>query len=258
MIKIENIVTPSSKQWKSAIMGARNAYNSWDRSDSAFYCWDKYGEFCKDECSYYGGPHICKLDPEDEFLMIGPNDLKLLHNLAKAGDDHGKFARMLPVYMDVTAPLYLFKEMDTYRIGTVCNSCSTMHKIAAKEFTLEDFSCEHLFDDYSLEDQLTYGGSDIGDDDFCYTSKDALQVICDILNHHRFMYLETKDKKYWWQIIQLLPSSYNQKRTYQFNYQVLYHIYDRRKTHKLDEWHTFCDVIEKLPYFKEIYLEGQA
>ena len=243
MIKIENIVTPSSKQWKSAIMGARNAYNSWDRSDSAFYCWDKYGEFCKDECSYYGGPHICKLDPEDEFLMIGPNDLKLLHNLAKAGDDHGKFARMLPVYMDVTAPLYLFKEMDTYRIGTVCNSCSTMHKIAAKEFTLEDFSCEHLLEK---------------EDDMLWSAQNILDEVIMGLNHYRKKYLETKDKKYWWQMIQLLPSSYNQKRTYQFNYQVLYHIYDRRKTHKLDEWHTFCDVIEKLPYFKEIYLEGQA
>ena len=123
-----------------------------------------------------------------------------------------------------------------------------MHKIAAKEFTLGDFSCEHLFDDYSLEDQLTYGCSDTGDDNFCYTSKDALQVICDILNHHRFMYLETKDKKYWWQMIQLLPSSYNQRRTVMLNYEVLANIYKSRRNHKLDEWHTFCDWIEELPY----------
>ena len=123
-----------------------------------------------------------------------------------------------------------------------------MHKIAAKEFTLGDFSCEHLFDDYSLEDQLTYGCSDTGDDNFCYTSKDALQVICDILNHHRFMYLETKDKKYWWQMIQLLPSSYNQRRTVQMNYEVLANIYKSRKDHKLDEWRDLCEWIETLPY----------
>lgn len=232
MIKIENVVVPSAEQWKMTIMGSRNPLNSWARSDSIF-----------EQHELEDWPHSTVMTFE-----MGVNDHDLLMRLRNSGTDHRKFMRMLPVYMDITAPLYLWKEFSTYKIGTVANSCSTMHKISAKEFTLEDFSCEHLFDDYSLEDQLTYGCSDTGDDNFCYTSKDALQVICDILNHHRFMYRETKDKKYWWQMIQLLPSSYNQKRTVMLNYEVLANIYKSRKGHKLDEWNQLCDWIESLPY----------
>ena len=229
MLKIENVVTPSPEQWRATIMGARNPMNSWNRSDSDFTF----------------------LSPDGD-LAIGPNDHDLMMRLAKGGPVHAKYRRMIAVYVDITAPLYWWKEFDTYKVGAVANSCSTMHKIHAKEFTLEDFSCEHLFDDYSLEYQLTYGCFDTEDDDFCYTSKDALQIICDILNHHRFMYLETKDKKYWWQMIQLLPSSYNQKRTVMLNYEVLANIYKWRKDHRLDEWHTFCDWIKSLPYSEVI------
>ena len=230
MLKLENTEVLG---WEHAIRGMRNPMNSWEKSDS---------EFSVCECEQW--PH----DIKKSLVKLGPNDLDLMKRLRNAGTDHRKFMRMIAVYVDITAPLYWWKEMDTYQVGVVKNSCSTMHKIAAKEFTLEDFSCEHLFDDYSLEDQLTYGCSDTGDDNFCYTSKDALQAICDILNHHRFMYLETKDKKYWWQMIQLLPSSYNQRRTVMLNYEVLANIYKSRRNHKLDEWHTFCDWIEGLPY----------
>lgn len=245
MIKIENIEVYG---WEAAIRGMRNPMNSWEKSDSKICP----GNNCEG-CNFWRtDKSICSGNHLSGELIIGPNDLKLMQNLVKSGTDHSKFMRMINVTMDITAPLYLWKEWDTYKVGTVANSCSTMHKIAAKEFTLEDFSCEHLFDDYSLEDQLTYGCSDTEDDSFCYTSKDALQVICDILNHHRFMYLETKDKKYWWQMIQLLPSSYNQKRTVQLNYQVLRHMYFSRKDHKLDEWRDFCKLVETLPYAKEL------
>ena len=222
MIKFENTEVTG---WEAAIRGMRNPLNSWKKSDSF--------EFPPNE---------------DGTPYIGLNDYKLMKNLRESGTDHRKFMRMIIVYLDIVSPLYFLKELDTYKIGTVANSCSTMHKIAAKEFTLEDFSCEHLFDDYSLEEQLTYGCSDTGDNNFCYTSKDALQVICDILNHHRFMYLQTKDKKYWWQMIQLLPSSYNQKRTTMLNYEVLANIYKSRQNHKLDEWRDFCKWIKTLPY----------
>lgn len=221
MIKFENTEVTG---WEAAIRGMRNPLNSWEKSDSF--------EFPPDE---NGNP------------WIGLKDFNLMKRLRNAGTDHRKFMRMITVYVDITAPLYWWKEFDTYKVGTVANSCSTMHKIHAKEFTTEDFSYEHLFDDYSLEEQLTYGCSDTGDD-FCYTSKDALQVICNILNHHRFMYLETKDKKYWWQMIQLLPSSYNQKRTIMLNYEVLANIYKSRQNHKLDEWRDFCKWIKTLPY----------
>ena len=244
MIKFENTITPSADQWKAAIMGARNPMNSWDKSDSGLGC-NEYRPKCGN-CGAYDDTYAdCG---HTQKFIIGPNDLNLLKRLCTAGTDHRKFMRMLPIMVTITAPLYWWKEFDTYKVGTVANSCSTMHKIAAKEFTLEDFSCEHLFDDYSLEEQLTYGCSDTGDDNFCYTSKDALRVICDILNHHRFMYLETKDKKYWWQMIQLLPSSYNQKRTIMLNYEVLANIYKSRQNHKLDEWRDFCKWIKTLPY----------
>lgn len=250
MIKFENTEVLG---WEHAIRGMRNPMNSWEKSDSG--CNTMYEVDDAEERSKY-----LLIQAEDEYdyeYFIGPNDRDLMTRLRNAGTDHRKFMRMITVYVDILAPLYWWKEFDTYKVGTVANSCSTMHKIAAKEFTLEDFSCEHLFDDYSLEDQLTYGCSDIGDDNFCYTSRDALQVICDILNHHRFMYLETKDKRYWWQMIQLLPSSYNQRRTVMLNYEVLANIYKSRKNHKLDEWHVFCDWIEDLPYSEIIIGESE-
>jgi hypothetical protein len=226
MIKIENTEVMG---WEAAIRGMRNPMNSWEKSDSLFV-------------------ENVNFDPDDYpcIFKLGDNDLDLMKRLCKAGTDHRKFLRMITVYVDITAPLYWWKEFDTYKIGTVANSCSTMHKIHAKEFTLDDFSCEHLFDDYSMEDELTY--TDNGIDQYCYTSNDALETILDVLNHHRTMFLETKDKKYWWQMIQLLPSSYNQKRSVMLNYEVLANIYHSRKNHKLDEWRTFCEFIETLPY----------
>ena len=203
MIKVENIEVFG---WESAIRGMRNPMNSWDKSDSF--------EFPPDE---------------DGIPWIGPNDLKLMQSLIRAGTDHSKFMRMINVTMDITAPFYYWKEFSTYKIGTVANSCSTMHKIHSKEFTLDDFSYEHL-DGYSI---------------------DLLEQIIDRLNDNRKHYNETKDKDYWWQIIQLLPSSYNQKRTVQLNYQVLRNIYFARRNHKLEEWHDFCHMIEELPYGKE-------
>lgn len=213
-IKIENVVLPSTMQWKSIIMGTRNPMNSWDKSDST---------------------------PD----AIGEKDLKLLSGLAKAGPDHGKFLRMIPVYIDITAPLYWWKEFDTYKIGTVANSCSTMHKIHDKEFSKNDFSHEHL-------SRYVYDtGSDIAP---IFDSERYLEFIVEWLNSARDLYLKTKDKKWWWQIIQLLPSSYNQKRTVLLNYQVIKHMYHSRKEHKLDEWRIFCSWCEQLPYFKELVL----
>lgn len=209
MIKIENIVPPSNEQWKSAIMGARNPMNSWGKSDSI-----------------YSG----------EKFSIGENDLKLLERLVKAGTDHSKFLRFLPVTMDITAPLYWWKEADTYKVGTASNSCSTMHKIQSKEFTLEDFSIENLY-------------NDVVDNPF--------KTIIDCLNFFRGLYLQNKDKDDWWQMIQLLPSSYNQRRTVIVNYAVLRNMYHARKNHKLDEWRTFCDVIrENIPYSDLICMES--
>ena len=244
MLKIENVVVPSPEQWKSVIMGARNPMNSWDRSDS------EYDVDWTDDSVW---PH----KNGNDNVVIGPNDLNLLIKLRNAGTDHRKFMRMLPVHMDVIAPFYWWKEFSTYKVGTVANSCSTMHKIAAKEFTLEDFSTEHLFGD---EDMLKWDERiDIAKDhalaavnvdgNWCYFSpKGYIQMTCNMLNRFRQLYLETKDKKYWWQMIQLLPSSYNQKRTVMLNYEVLANIYKSRRNHKLDEWHTFCDWIEELPY----------
>lgn len=194
--------------WDSAIRGMRNPLNSWNRIDSKFL---------------------------NSQFVIGENDLKLMKQLAAAGSDHAKFLRMINVTMDVTAPLYWWKEADTYKVGTVANSCSTMHKIQAKEFTVDDFSCGYL---HNFEE----------DDYYC----ELLRTI-KLLNKARDKFNETQDKKYWWLMIQLLPSSYNQKRTLQLNYQVLKHMYDSRKNHKLDEWRDFCKIIEQLPYFKEIF-----
>ena len=216
MIKLENTILPSADQWKAIIFGARNPLNSWSRSDS---------KFDEDE----------NFDPEDYpcAFMLGDNDYSLMQRLAKAGTDHRKFMRMISVYSDITAPLYWWKEFDTYKVGTVANSCSTMHKIADKKFTMADFSCEHLYD-------------------FCpdcdTDSATVLRYTIGWLNYCREKYLETKDKEYWWQLIQLLPSSYNQKRTVMLNYEVLANIYKSRRNHKLDEWHYFCNWIEGLPY----------
>jgi hypothetical protein len=224
MINIKEIMTYG---WEEAIRGMRNPMNSWDKSDSKIYD---------------GGVF--------EFT-VGDNDLNLMKKLANAGSDHGKFLRMITVYMDVTAPLYWWKEFDTYKVGTVANSCSTMHKIHAKEFTLDDFSCEHLDDEWDSEDDCGYKHSNsivFYNNEYGNTPTDILEFLIEALNHYRKMFLETKDKKYWWYMIQLLPSSYNQKRTVQLNYQVLKNMYHARKNHKLDEWHKFCEMIEDLPY----------
>ena len=212
MIKIENTEVFG---WEAAIRGMRNPKSSWFLSDSTFKeifdtvnmrdCWRQY-------------------------FVAGENDMKLMKTLAKAGNDHGKFLRMINVTVDLTAPLYWWKEFDTYKVGTVANSCSTMHKIHAKEFTLDDFSHEHLTN-------------------FCLNS---LRGTIDHLNLARRNYLELKNKMDWWQMIQLLPTSYNQKRTVQLNYAVLKNMYFARRHHKLNEWHTLCDWILTLPYFKEI------
>ena len=224
MLKIENVVSPSSEQWKAIIMGTRNPMNSWSRSDTEYDI-----DFVDDSV----WPH--KNEHYDTF--IGPNDHDLMMRLVKGGPVHAKYRRMITVYMDIIAPFYWWKEFSTYKVGTVANSCSTMHKIHAKEFTLEDFSCEHLMDDG--DEELVYGD---------WVPLHVLEHIIVVLNRQRDRYLETKDKKYWWQMIQLLPTSYNQKRTVMLNYEVLANIYKSRKDHKLDEWKDFCKWIEKLPF----------
>ena len=210
MLKIENEFVSSISR---AIYSARNAMNSWDKSDS---------------------------DLEKD--IVGSNDLALAKRLCNAGTDHRKFMRMITVTLDIVAPLYWWKEFDTYKVGTVANSCSTMHKIQAKKFTLEDFSCEHL-----LNHAETYNG---------YVPIAILKSVIGALNEFRELYLKTKNKAYWWQMIQLLPSSYNQRRTVQLNYAVLKNIYRARKGHKLDEWNQFCQWIEGLPYSELITNNG--
>ena len=203
MIKIENIDVYG---FEATIRGARNPMNSWDRMDSCY----NNGEF-----------------------EVGENDYKLLKNLTIAGPEHRKWNRMVTVTMDITAPLYWWKEYDTYKVGTVANSCSTMHKIQAKAFTLNDFSIEHLD----------------------YVCLDTMKVVIKRLNRNRTLFNETKDKFYWWQMIQMLPTSYNQKRTVHLNYEVLGTIYHQRRHHKLDEWVEFCDTIKTLPYSEFITRE---
>ena len=223
MIKIENVVLPHEKQWEAIIRGMRNPLNSWDKSDSEecrnIFCGD-----CDGECL-----------PHTNGFIIGSNDLNLMKRLFKGGTEHRKYLRMIQVYVDITAPLYWWKEFDTYKIGTVCNSCSTMHKIHSKEFTWDDFSHEHLTHTDAFH-------MDANED-----ALNALQVVINALNYNRKKYLETKDKTYWWQMIQLLPSNYNQKRTVMLNYEVLASMYHQRKNHKLDEWRTFCEWIKTLP-----------
>lgn len=230
MLKIENTEVVG---WEAAIRGMRNPMNSWDKSDSRFSLLDDCGD-----CTH------CNLRFEEcHEQQIGPNDLDLMTRLRNAGTDHRKFMRMITVYLDITAPLYWWKEFDTYKVGTVANSCSTMHKIHEKEFTIDDFSCEHLYAEDDIEGMYY---STTAEEEF--TSTDVLKVVIESLNNYRKMYLATKDKKDWWQMIQLLPSSYNQRRTVMLNYEVLANIYKSRRNHKLDEWHTFCDWIESLPY----------
>ena len=228
MLKIENTEVIG---WEAAIRGMRNPMNSWGKSDS-FLCREIEDGTCPEDCSFRGK---CPVYGTKDFFVLGDNDYTLMKNLRNAGTDHRKFMRMITVYLDITAPLYWWKEFDTYKVGTVANSCSTMHKIHAKEFTLEDFSCEHL---------LESSDADWGD----VVGKSVLEHVIFSLNVYRGLYLSTKDKKYWWQMIQLLPSSYNQKRTVMLNYEVLANIYKSRRNHKLDEWHIFCDWIESLPY----------
>ena len=256
MLKVENLEVLG---WEHAIRGMRNPKNSWAKSDSSPEC--PYGkEKCCGECQ--------------QNFCIGPNDKQLMMTLRNAGTDHRKFMRMITVYLDITAPLYWWKEFDTYKVGTVANSCSTMHKIADKPFELDDFSNEHLMafpeacefmgeldenipDEASLNlDVSTFKNrSNLLSPWFLFT------IEVQALNQYRNLYLRTKNKptkdlkkkeenlkKIWWQMIQLLPSSYNQKRTVMLNYEVLANIYKSRRRHKLDEWHTLCDRIESLPY----------
>lgn len=241
MIKFENIEVIGLEP---AVRGMRNPMNSWDRSDSGWKI---------------------ATDNNDLVYEVGPNDHALMMSLAKGGPVHAKYRRMINVYVDITAPLYWWKEFDTYKVGTVANSCSTMHKIHAKKFTLDDFSNEHLMRMDALNDE-----SDILDDEtdisiIRCTPYDIFRLTIDMLNTCRDKYLLSKTKpikdetkrselmkRYWWQMIQLLPSSYNQKRTVMLNYEVLHNIYHSRKNHKLDEWHVLCDWIRDLPYSEVI------
>jgi len=207
VIRIENVDTYG---WEPAIRGARNPMNSWDKSDTAFWCYPEEGVAHK----------------------LGPNDLRLLQNLANAGQDHGKFLRMITVTLDITAPLYLWKEFDSYKVGTVANSCSTMHKIHSRDLTVEDFSHDHN------------------------NVPGWLEYTVGVLNACRERYLETKDKSWWYTMIQILPTSYNQRRTVSLNYAVLRTMYHARKHHKLDEWREFCRWVESLPYAEELIIGG--
>ena len=246
MLKIENTEVIG---WEAAIRGMRNPMNSWEKSDSA-YCHRDLARDCT-TCvhRFTTGYSTCKAGGFD----IGPKDFDLMTRLRNSGTDHRKFMRMITVYIDITAPLYWWKEFDTYKVGTVANSCSTMHKIHEKEFTLDDFSHEHLIYDGIGDNNEAIWYKDPPENgpikcQLMFTPLDALRITIGVLNTNREAYLKTKNKKYWEQMIQLLPSSYNQKRTVMLNYEVLANIYKSRRNHKLDEWHTFCYWIENLPY----------
>lgn len=219
MLKVENIEVTG---WEAAIRGMRNPMNSWEKSDSLWF-----------------------EDPNK--FILGDADLDLMKRLAKGGATHAKYRRMINVTMDITAPLFWWKEADTYKVGTVANSCSTMHKIQAKEFTLDDFSCEHL---YSEELEKAFENED------ALSPINCLKENVKTLNVCRRLYLNSSHKDFWWGMIESLYSSYNQRRTVQLNYEVLSHIYFDRRNHKLDCWHTFCDMIEQLPYAKDIIIVG--
>ena len=304
MIKIENVRTVG---WEAAIRGARNPMNSWEKSDSLFFPIRELAvESLDGQIIFYNNWIYCGADKRKPLYswtmddktgqlfhenlnklmssnvpVIGPNDLKLMSNLAKAGSDEAKFRRMIVVYVDITAPMYWWKEADTYKIGTVRNSCSTMHKIHAKEFELSDFSTEHLIDefhytwigegddeeitvdyldDYCLLDPGTHPGANDNPYSPYYNGEstpcDILKYTIAMLNRARELFLKTHDKKYWWQMIQLLPSSYNQRATLMLNYEVLANMYHARKNHKLDEWREFCEWIETLPYAEELIVDA--
>lgn len=268
MIKIENVEVVG---WEHAIRGMRNPKNSWEKSDSGV-CATHGPAKCAD-CEYLNDCHGEDVEIDTNYI-VGPNDHQLMTTLRNAGTDHRKFMRMITVYLDITAPLYWWKEFDTYKVGTVGNSCSTMHKIADKEFEPSDFSYEHLDDIWGYEPEVRDMAPVVGLEthtdkitNYLLGPDDILNLTIKMLNRCRNLYLitgrnlkkndltesERKDlmaqqKVYWWQMIQLLPSSYNQKRTIMLNYEVLANIYKSRKNHKLDEWHTFCDWIESLPY----------
>lgn len=242
MLKIEHTDVMG---WEAAIRGMRNPMNSWAKSDSGYCCGDKKCNVMED----------CPLCCDIPHFEIGENDFDLMTRLRFAGTDHRKFMRMIAVYVDITAPLYWWKEFDTYKVGTVANSCSTMHKIAAKEFEPSDFSDEHLDDIWGYEPEVRDMAPVIEFEthtdkitNYVLGPDDILNLTIKMLNRCRELYDQTKEKTYWWQMIMLLPSSYNQKRTIMLNYEVLANIYKSRKNHKLDEWHTFCDWIETLPY----------
>lgn len=265
MLKISNFEVMG---WEHAIRGMRNPMNSWEKSDSGYGChltkgrdqidWTRHkeGEECRCTNCDWCSP-LCEDDFDSEYskhvreFIIAPNDLNLMTRLRNAGTDHRKFMRMITVYVDLTGPLYWWKEFDTYKVGTVANSCSTMHKIAEKEFTLEDFSCEHL-------GVPTFATNENGEDVPVVQNlwEESLKRTINDLNIARNFYISSDEpglkKQYWWQMIQLLPSSYNQKRTVMLNYEVLANIYKSRRNHKLDEWRTFCDWIEELPYSEVI------
>lgn len=233
MINLEHVVLASPEQMEFVIEGMRNPMNSWEKSDSE-------KEFTNAKW------------PEEMFIL-GENDHSLMQKLSDAGTEHRKYMRMIPVYVRITAPLYWWKEFDTYKVGTVANSCSTMHKFKEKEFDRGDFSCEHL---------LNMANNDAGDALFLNDANnirvdgdDLLGLTINVLNYYRGRYIETKLKQYWWQMIQLLPSSYNQTRNVMLNYEVLANIYRQRKNHKLDEWREFCKWIESLPYSELITSE---
>ena len=240
MIKLEHVVLASPEQMEFIIEGMRNPMNSWNKTDSFNGC-ETYKGISK--CLDCDGIREC--GAVNKYLIVGENDHSLMQRLSKAGTDHRKFMRMLPLYVRITAPLYWWKEFDTYKVGTVANSCSTMHKIQAKEFTLDDFSTEHLF----TEGQNVYCKSaPLEEDDLFINSNQLMLLTVEVLNQYREDFLKTKDKRYWWQMIQLLPSSYNQTRNVMMNYEVLANIYKSRKDHKLDEWRRFCKWVEELPY----------
>jgi hypothetical protein len=229
MLTIERTILPSPEQWEIIIEGLRNPMNSWDKSDSGICpgCDEALCNRCHfNEDENDGCTTFCYNYDDETVFILGENDEKLMTQLAKGGPVHAKYRRMIPVFLTINAPLYWWKEFDTYKVGTVANSCSTMHKIHSKPFTLDDFSYEHL----------------------AKFERGVLQYLIDALNWARDKYLDTKDKNFWWQLIQLLPSSYNQKRTVMLNYEVLVNIYHSRRNHKLDEWHVFCDWITELPY----------
>ena len=244
MLKIENVEVIG---WEAAIRGMRNPMNSWELSDSTLCKGGDGFEDCRvsisGECPRLDG------DFRNDVFCVGKNDFSLMMRLRNAGTDHRKFMRMITVYLDITAPLYWWKEFDTYKVGTVANSCSTMHKIHAKEFALDDFSYEHLIDSPLVEEEPGKPAL------LNMQAREMLVILVNVLNAARFNYLKTKDKKYWWQMIQILPTSYNQKRTVMLNYEVLANIYKSRRRHKLDEWHTFCDWVETLPYAELINTE---